>query len=128
MRSVCWESSGWDCTLDACCFSSTSVSSPCCRSGRSYVRQVVESEGALALDIVVLVISKRVVRGDEDLPLGHQTPGRSFRSIAGLADSLAISGQLDRRQLLFIVFPEGWSSCLEDFGAFSDESFDVWVS
>lgn len=65
MRSLCWDSRTWERTSEAF-YVGINFCAEICSSGRAetYLGYVIESEGALALNIVVSPIIERVVLAD----------------------------------------------------------------
>ena len=78
------------------------------RRAGTYLSYVIESEGALALNIVVSPIIERVVLADQDLKAKLDITLLEQPLLAG-TNAVTAPRQLDRRQLFLIVFFECWS-------------------
>ena len=78
------------------------------RRAGTYLCYVIESEGALALNIVVSPIIERIVLADQDLKVRLDVTLLEYLPLAG-TNAVAAPRQLDRGQLFLNIFLECWS-------------------
>lgn len=94
------------------------------RRAGTYLSYVIESEGALAVNIVVSPIIERIVLADQDLKARSDITLLEKPLLAG-TNAVAAPRQLDRGQLFLIVFFECWSCGFEDVPILRCKRFDV---